>query len=129
MPLSAEGHERISKDVVQRTYDFLERKESKIRELESRVLHDFQPQRVHSRLSHQVNEQALSARGRRSSGNIGEQLLEEGQRLEERKERRRQQLAVDPNCTFKPQLSKKGSASRSALREVEQYYSSHPDFN
>jgi len=34
-------------------------------------------------------------------------LLEEGHRLDEKKEKLRQQYAVDPNCTFKPQLGKK----------------------
>jgi len=36
-------------------------------------------------------------------------LLEEGHRLDEKKEKLRQQYAVDPNCTFKPQLGKKTS--------------------
>lgn len=56
---------------MQRTYEFLEKKEMKIRELASKVQsNDFKPQREtsKSRLSQQVNEQAWSARGRNAGG-------------------------------------------------------------
>ncbi len=57
--LSNETQEILSRDVVQRTYDFLEKKEMKIRELALKSqTNDFKPQREtsKSRLSQQVNE-------------------------------------------------------------------------
>jgi hypothetical protein len=58
--MSLESQELLSKDVVQRNYEYLEKKENRIKELGSRVTHDFQPQRSNSRLSQHINDQALS---------------------------------------------------------------------
>jgi hypothetical protein len=47
--ISAEAQAFLSKDVVERNLMFLERKESKLREMGSKPPHDFKPQRETSR--------------------------------------------------------------------------------
>ncbi|TNV82785.1 hypothetical protein FGO68_gene11827 [Halteria grandinella] len=127
--LSQETQEQLHKDVVQRTYEYQEKKEQKLHERQARPEHDFRPHRVtsQSKLSQQVNEQALSAR-RGPSGNrpIESLLIEEGHKLDEKKERMRQQMLINPNCTFKPQL---GPAANRKRRAVNNYNDQHQNID
>jgi len=66
-----------------------------------------------------------SRRGPSANRHISDQLLEEGQKYDQKKERLRQQLAMDPNCTFKPELSSKSMSkvpSRSSLQRQDHQY-------
>ncbi|CDW85157.1 UNKNOWN [Stylonychia lemnae] len=94
---------QFDNNVFDRNREFMQRKDSHIKEMQQQNSCDFKPQRVTTKSKLAKCYERVEV----TNENVGEKLYSQQHAIEQRKEKQRQEYSIDKNCTFKPQLAKK----------------------